>query len=193
MITVNAMKRTGKTSPRPSAKLAITVLGLFFPIAIGAPALNAHSVQKHPISSISRILNKSDLARYQAAFKAAGKKNWQAAQNHARRAKDRLPAKILRWMAMSTPGNDIPFQEISAFIGANPDWPRQSSLRRRAEEAITERTPTRLVRKWFDTHPPRTTDGMIIRGELLVRDGSHAEGRKLLRRVWTIGRFTRQS
>jgi soluble lytic murein transglycosylase len=168
--------------------LAAGMLGLFFSITV-----HAHTTRKAPVPSTSGILSKSDHAHYEAAFKAATKKNWQTTQRHARRAKDRLPAKILRWMEMSTPGNNVSFREISAFITANPDWPRQSSLQRRTEEAITGRTPNSLVRKWFDTHPPRTTDGMIIHAELLIRDGKRTEGRKILRKVWTIGRFTRKS
>ena len=53
------------------------------------------------------------------------------------------------------------FTEIAAFIEANPEWPGQTLLRRRAEEAMDADEPAERVLDWFRRHPPVSTDGQI--------------------------------
>ena len=43
---------------------------------------------------------------------------------------------MVRWLDYAEPGAPGRFAEIAAFIEQNPDWPRQKTLRRRAEEAL---------------------------------------------------------
>lgn len=139
------------------------------------------------------VLNGADRAKYKTAFKAAAKSNWPLSRRWARRAKDPLPAKVLKWLEMSQPGNSYRFSEIVGFVEQNPDWPKLNRLRNRAEEAIDETTPTDDVLAWFTKRPPQTTDGMIAYGQALISRGQKAEGSELLRRAWIHGRFNRRA
>lgn len=139
------------------------------------------------------VLSGDDRAKYKAAFRASSKNNWTMARRWARRARNPLPRKILKWREMLQSGNGYTFSEIVRFVDRNPDWPKLNGLRDRAEEAIDESTPTQDVLAWFAKRPPRTTDGMIAHGQALIARGQKAEGSELLRRAWIYGRFNRRA
>lgn len=139
------------------------------------------------------LLDKADQTRYRAAFEAAAKGNWTAARQQAAKGRDPLPGKILTWLEMAEPGNRHSFSEITRFVAENPDWPRLYRLRRSAEEAITEETPTAAVLAWFSAHPPSTADGMIAYGQALVSAGKPDQGYAMLRRAWIEGHFSRRA
>jgi soluble lytic murein transglycosylase len=139
------------------------------------------------------VLSASDQAKYKTAFRAASRNNWGLARRWAGRAKNPLPAKVLKWMEMLQSGNSYTFSEIVHFVDQNPDWPKLNKLRDRAEEAIAEDTSNSDVLGWFTKRPPRTTDGMIAYGQALIANGQKAEGSELLRRAWIHGRFNRRA
>ncbi|MBT5047297.1 MAG: lytic transglycosylase domain-containing protein [Rhodospirillaceae bacterium] len=169
---------------------ALTSLGraalLCAAIVLGAPVGGFSDAE-------AAVLSASDRSKYKTAFKAAARSNWGLARRWARRARNPLPRKVLKWREMLQQGNGYGFSEIVRFVDRNPDWPKLSDLRDRAEEAIDETTPTKQVIDWFAKRPPRTTDGMIAHGQALISRGQKAEGSDLLRRAWIHGRFNRRA
>ena len=138
-------------------------------------------------------LSAADREHYRAAFKAAEKNSWTSARRHARDAREPLPRKILAWLEMTHPGNTFDFDAVTGFIKQHPDWPRMDQLRRRAEEAITESTPTTAILAWFSRFPPETTDGLLAYGQALIVSGRRDEGYALVRRAWIEGTFSRRA
>ena len=137
-------------------------------------------------------LNQSDKALYKDAFKFAEVGNWTAAQHRAGQALNPLPRKILRWLAMSKPGNRYSFSEIQDFIDRNSHWPGLNILQNRAEQAIDEYTPSNVVLDRFSQRPPQITVGKIAYGHALIEAGKTIKGRALLRNAWVNGHFSRR-
>lgn len=152
--------------------------------AVAAPATEAAAV-KRDLSPLSR----DDLRLYANAFAAAAAGHWSRAHKLADDAKATLPAKVIDWLEMTSPGNLRSFEEIAAFHDENPDWPYSYLLRRRAEEAMTDATADNRVLKWFATHKPLTTDGRVRLIAALMARGKTDAAQALIRETWIEGSF----
>ncbi len=134
------------------------------------------------------ILSKTDRDIYRRAFAAADASDWTAAFSLSRRAENKLPNKVLRWLSMTKAGNEATFHALSGFIAANPDWPLPFSLRRRAEEALTDPDKTDLppeaVIAWLDRYPPLTSEGRIALLDALDAIGKSERATALARNIW---------
>ncbi len=145
--------------------------------------------------AVAGVLSPQDLALYKQAFKAAVNDRHEDALRLAEPAKERLPAKIIQWMRLQAPRTGT-FQEITAFMRDNPDWPGQAGLRRAAENAMGDAalTPDQVT-GWFKSNPPLSNDGFMRYADtLLLNSGSAGGGRDkavtLIRQRWTDSSFT---
>lgn len=134
-------------------------------------------------------LSSNDVSVYRQAFQAADKGRLDEAARLARRAKDDLPAKVIRWMQLSDPSTDADWTELSRFIDDHPDWPNQYALRRNAES----RMPTGLshadVRAWFERYPPLTIPGFDRYIIALMETGQSERAIEQVRRRYVQGDF----
>jgi len=142
------------------------------------------AVQAAPLSNADYKIAKS-------AFDKAKKKKWKSALNQAAKAKSAMPAKLVRWMQIIDPKKDVPFQEIAAFIAHNSDWPRQSVLQRRAEEAMTLNIPAASIIEWFNGRQPKSANGHIMLANALTQLGRKQEAKEQVRRSWKNVNFGR--
>ncbi|SCA55076.1 conserved exported hypothetical protein [Candidatus Terasakiella magnetica] len=136
-------------------------------------------------------LSNADYKIAKSAFQDAKKKKWSRASKKAVKAKNATPAKLVRWMQIIDPKKDVPFQEIAAFISHNSDWPRQSILQRRAEEAMSQSLPPEAVLKWFNGRQPRSANGHISLAGALKQLGRTHEMREQVRKSWKNVNFGR--
>ncbi len=124
------------------------------------------------------LLTAEDSRLSKFAFQAADADRWSKVRRLAGRIKDPLTVKIFRWLDSSRRGTEASFEEIAAFMAKNPDWPRQSLLQRRAEEAMTAKTPHSAILAWFRARQPVSTDGSVRYGAgdnpLLARNKEEA-------------------
>ncbi|MEC8198007.1 MAG: lytic transglycosylase domain-containing protein, partial [Pseudomonadota bacterium] len=104
-------------------------------------------------------LSPADKAAYKRAFKYADKGNWEGAAWAAAKAQHPLPAKALQWMRIGDNRTTLEFREIVAFINANPHWPHQLKMQRRAEAGMNENTSSEDIYGWFRTRKPLTGVG----------------------------------
>ena len=130
------------------------------------------------------FLTKADQASYKRAFRDAGKSNWKQVDRRVQKVRKQLPKKALKWMRIIDPKGKANFREISAFIHANPHWPYQAKLRRRAEEAISEKTPKSDILKWFEGTSPTTGVGAFHLVRVLMSEKRTAEATMIARRAW---------
>src|SRR5579875_1912382 len=134
-------------------------------------------------------LSESDRQIYAAAFAAAKRGDWNAAETLAAPAHDRLPAQALAFLDYSRNGTGASFGDIAAFIDAHPDWPQQKLLRERAEAAIATATDAQLA-AWFQTHPPLTPAAQLRLAQIWTQTGHQADADHLIRQAWINGDYS---
>lgn len=138
---------------------------------------------------IGERLSATDLQLYRKAFTAADRADWPRVWRITRKAKNPLPAKVLRWLYLSRRGTPAGFDEIAGFVAANPDWPSQGRLVRQAEKAIKGKIPAAKLLAWFARHPPVIAAGSKALGSALIASGRVDEGEAVLRNTWIGGNF----
>lgn len=135
------------------------------------------------------LLSPAQQSLYQRAFEALDAGRTDMARQLAREGTDKLANKIFRWAELQQPHSGAAFEDIAAFIDANPSWPRQDLVMRRGEEALIERTDDSVVLAWFALRGPQTADGAMRYVEALFRAGDKDKAVKLVRATWASGAF----
>ena len=148
--------------------------------AIAAPSLRAES------------LFEPDAKALKTAIAAARLESWKTAAAQAGRLTSPLPKKIVAWLSYKAPKSGATFADITKFIDENPDWPSQTLMQQRAEEALTEAVPDRVVLEWFKRYPPVSAAGSIAQIAALVRADRRTEAVALAQRAWVDSDMGRQ-
>ena len=133
----------------------------------------------------AEALTAGDRQTYRVAFAAAHAGRWTAASREAAGAHDPVLRKVLHWLDLMH-GDSNQFSEITAFIQQNPDWPGQTALRQRAEQALTEVSDAVLA-DWFQRHPPVTPYGKLKQAEMMMDAGQREAAIAQIREVWATG------
>jgi soluble lytic murein transglycosylase len=97
---------------------------------------------------------------------------------------DRLVQKLVHWVLLMDDERDQSFAEITRFVSANTAWPKRSSLIRKAERAIDDATPDRLILEWFNNRTPGTLEGAVAWTRALARSGQDRRAMEVARRSW---------
>ncbi len=121
---------------------------------------------------------------YHQAFLAADEGKFDYARGLANKTSDKLLTRVLAWVEYQRPNSGATFEQIAAFVRANPTWPLIPTLIRRAEEAITVATPTDQVEKWFEAYPPGTAEGAMAWARVLQSQGAVDKATEILRHAW---------
>ena len=135
-------------------------------------------------------LSARDRQIFDEALGRVEKDQYRKARKVAARASSPLVAKTIQWLDLSRRGTSAGFDEISAFLYANPDWPRRGALRRNAEAAMPPGLPRDRMLAWFERHPPVSAPGVIHYGTALINAGKRAEATRFLRKAWVEKNFT---
>ena len=138
---------------------------------------------------LAKDLSDKDLELYRAAFRYAQQDNWGDAVAYAAKPRERLLAKVIRWMELARPKSGHSFAEIAAFIRANPSWPNQTGLFRQAEETMPAEMPVNDVLAWFEAHAPVSALGVGRFADALVSRGNGERAASLVRRFWVQANF----
>ena len=109
-------------------------------------------------------LSKSDQRLYERAYTAADRGRWTTAHSTASKAREKLPAKVLRWMHMTRCDRNHRFEDIAGFMADNPGWPGIKTLQRNAERAIGAYNagPGAAKRLFRQNGDPRDVDVDVI-------------------------------
>lgn len=100
-----------------------------------------------------------------------------------------VAARAMTWLEIVNGRGNQSFEQIAAFIQANPDWPLSEAMQRRAEEALNDAAPEAAVRTFFATRTPYTPEAAIRAGDIFAR-ANDPRGPAMLRRVWVERPFT---
>ena len=132
-----------------------------------------------------------DQALYDAVFAAADAGRWNKARGLAARGAYPSLNKLLTWKRLSEARPVPGYEEIAAFITANPDWPAMDRLRRRAEAAMGDAMEPGRVIRWFADQPPLSGVGKMRLAEAHRARGDDDAAARLLRDAWINGGLSR--
>ena len=138
------------------------------------------------------LLSAGQQALYQRAFEALGAGRTDEAKQLVHQGTSKLGDKVFRWAVLQQPHSGAAFEDIAAFIDANPSWPHQDLLMRRAEEALVDRTDDSVVLAWFALRGPQTADGAMRYIEALLRTGDSTASAWFWQRPRSPGRPPRR-
>ena len=124
-----------------------------------------------------------------AAIAAARAGDWNQAYGQGGQSQDPLALKVVRWLDYTRTNPGGRFLEIAGFLGQNPDWPLQKTMRRRAEDALSNESDETAA-DWLKRNPPITGAGKARAAEILLNQGKTAAGTAAMRAAWIEGDFT---
>ena len=130
-----------------------------------------------------------ELQNYRRAFAALDAGHADLAYSVVVRAHDAVLNKVLRSYYLAAPGNNGNFEEITAFIRENPDWPNLKDIRAVAEQKIPASMPPDQIVGWFTVYPPVTLIGVYRMIDALNASGETGAARNLVRARWIAGDF----
>jgi soluble lytic murein transglycosylase len=134
-------------------------------------------------------LSRAEINFGRSAFQAARSGDWTRARSQIGGIRDPLAAKLMRWHQATQEGSRDSFEEISAFMLENPDWPSQHLMRQQAEKAMTPAVPPRRMIDWFERFEPVTAEGRIMFSRALVAVGDREKARDAVRSAWIRSHF----
>ena len=129
-------------------------------------------------------LSSNDILIYRQAFAAVSKDQWPEARQIASRAKNPLPAKVIQWLDLTRPGPGRSFDEMSAFLTRNPEWPRLLTLQAQAERAMPDVMAPAAVVQWFKGREPQTPEGAARLVSALAATGDAARAAAVAKAAW---------
>jgi soluble lytic murein transglycosylase len=107
---------------------------------------------------------------------------WADAATAASSYADPVAEKLVTWFRLSAP-NAAGAAEIAAFMTQNPDWPNQTLLERRREEAIATERDAAVVAAECARGPLTVTAALLRCADALPGDAGVADAR----RAWVTG------
>jgi len=109
----------------------------------------------------------------------------------ARQLSDPAARDLVTWLVIRHAPNDLGFDGINAFLRDKPNWPTQSTLRRRAERVLlAENRSPAVVTAFFGDTAPLSGEGKIALARALAAGGDRATVTALVRDAWREDELT---
>ena len=170
----------------------ITVLAAWLAaVPVSVLPARAHEAAQ-PVKVAGGLLSAADHKAYGKAFHELDRKRYKSARQHARKAKNTLPAKVIRWHELTSDRPRARFDELARFLDQNPDWPGRGALLRNAERAMPNDLPDVAVLAWFQARPAVSPSGERRHAEALQRSGETGRATALIRKTWIEADFGRR-
>ena len=84
-------------------------------VPISVPPARAHEAAQ-PVKVAGGLLSAADRKAYGKAFHELDRKRYKRARQHARKAKNALPAKVIRWHQLTSDRPRARFDELARFL-----------------------------------------------------------------------------
>jgi len=84
-----------------------------------------------------------------------------APKNFSRTSNVPVAARLAQWQALQKSDSVQPFQNYTAFLAENPDWPCLTAIQLRAEAVMPDTLPDAEAIAFFSARPPLTPNGAI--------------------------------
>lgn len=106
---------------------------------------------------------------------------------------DPLAKKLVEWLILRVEDTSAGFNRYAAFVAANPSWPSNGLLRRRAEGALwEERRDPGTIRTFFAGTRPLSGKGRLVLARALLAAGERNEAELLVRETWRQDPLSRE-
>ena len=105
---------------------------------------------------------------------------------------DPLSQHVLQWIYLTQYAEHADFEQIRSFVTQNPDWPRQRTLARKAEEKLSTNTRPYTLKQWFDAYAPQTLNGLTLYTYALDKLGYTQNIQKAVKSFWLDGDMDQQ-
>ncbi len=177
-------------TPRPKIVLKAPGAGT---IAVKITGADKASAVAKPQSSLDAAiapltsfrLSAPDIKRIKDAFKMVYKGDMVGAMQKRSGIKDPVGRKLVTWYRLRSQDSQAGARQIEDFRLANPDWPDQKRLRRRAEEALFfGAEPPAAIISFFATEPPRYAAGKASLAGAHIAQGRADAALPLIRSAW---------
>lgn len=167
-------------------------LGIGLALASAAAANTTASAQAGALAPIMpappvmpKGLHGAEADAFRDALNEAMRGGWSAARRHIGKVQDTVAIKIIQWLRLREEGSGASLAEIVAFREQNPDWPAQSALAMRAEQALLDYAVGDAdIIAWFTGQEPITGEGKLRLGSALIAGGRATEGETWIQRGW---------
>jgi soluble lytic murein transglycosylase len=98
---------------------------------------------------------------------------------------DPVAGKLAEWIILRSDDNGASVERYRAFLSANPSWPSQSFLRRRAEAALwDDHRDDATVLAWFANETPLSAKGRLSLARALLARGDRTNAERHVRDAW---------
>jgi len=98
---------------------------------------------------------------------------------------DPVARKLAEWLILRSDDNGATVERYRAFLAANPSWPSQTFLRRRAEAALwDDKRDDASVLGYFQNETPISAKGKLVLARALLARGDRREAERLVRDAW---------
>ncbi|MGE4373044.1 MAG: lytic transglycosylase domain-containing protein [Xanthobacter sp.] len=143
------------------------------------------SQQPLPALTSSSSLPRGELSTLQSAVKSARNSRGTEALSTASQLRDPVARTLVEWLVIRHAPNDMGFDNINAFLKANPGWPTQSTLRRRAERVLfQENRGADRTLAFFTQQPPLSGEGKLALARALLAKGNSKDASAWARSAW---------
>ena len=133
---------------------------------------------------------KQDIQSYARAFAALDAGRLDNATSFTQRGPDPVLNKVLRGTIMTRPGNDFTFDEMAAFLKAEPGWPDTKGILMIAEQKLPANASPQQVVSWFNAYQPISLVAFYRYIDALNLLGQTQDVPALIRARYTEGSFS---
>ena len=135
-----------------------------------------------------------DLSLLRKAFEAMDAGKWDHALALRARISDPFARKLVQWQRLSSWRSPAEFDELSAFLYANPQWPHARRIAYKAEARLSATATDDEVLAFFTGRQPITALGKARYAVALLNHGDQADevrATEMLRDAWINGDFSK--
>ena len=166
-------------------RASLAALLLASTVAGAAAAIPPVPTPKPELIAASTVVSTTDAGILRRALNAAAEDNWPVVRNHEAQARTEIVREIIRWYR-GRGDTRMSFDELSSLLREQGDWPQMTSIKVRAEEAVSLSALNSNQRiSWFeDVGGPISGAGRIALADALRRAGQPDEAMKYVREAW---------
>lgn len=179
-----------KTAPAKSATKPAAAKSHSATAAAPPPARHpAPRVERKPtlpsVVAATSSTSQADLGALQNVVNLVQRRKQTEATQAEAAINDPVARKLAEWIILRSPDNGVSVERYQAFIAANPGWPSQTFLRRRAEAALwDDRRDDAAVLSWFQNETPLSTKGRLVLARALLTRGDRQQAERYVREAW---------
>jgi len=165
----------------------VCVFCILVGLTVGAQAGTNAGGAPEPVTS-------RDLTIMTQAFKAMDQGKWSEVKSLESKAKNPLARKLIQWGRLSSYSGPAEFEELSAFLYSNPQWPRSGRMTAKAEARLSATEADDAVLEWFTGRQPVTALGKARYAVALLNRGDKKDEDRataMLRDAWINGDFSK--